>query len=280
MKTINEVLNTGIGTEGQLLIPRKMHDQIIGEVEKRLIPRSEAALYIGPSGIPGSSYDVDFEDEDSLNIRMVGEGSEFIIANSEYTSTNYKPLKYGIAIRITREMMEDSKWDLLARNIKTTGKRISENENRLVITALDGAANTIAGGATVTLGNMTRGMQYIEDADMEATTIIVGNEVMTDIRNIDTFVEVNKSGSNEMLTRGTKGILLGMKVVRVSTNAGMTTTSAYIIDNEEAYIIIEKRPVSIEGFKLEIFDMEGAVVSQRITAGLLKSAAVCKITSS
>ena len=176
--------------------------------------------------------------------------------------------------------MEDAKWDLLARNIRLAGKRMAENENRLTINALDGAANTVSGGAAVTIGNITRAQQYLEDEDFEPMSMFVGNEIMNDLRNIDTFVEADKSGSTEMLDTAFRGIILGMRVFRVYKNAGMTTTSAYVTDKDEAYIIVEKRTITVEGFKLETFDMEGAVVSQRITVGLLKSGAVAKITTS
>ena len=86
-------------------------------------------------------------------------------------------------IRITRELLEDAKWNLLQHNIMTAGKRIAENENSLVITALDNAANTVSGGASITIANVTRAMQHLEDADFTATTLFVGMEVLNDLRN-------------------------------------------------------------------------------------------------
>ena len=157
---------------------------------------------------------------------------------------------------------------------------IIKSRDTFFITALDSAANTVAGGASLTVGNITRAIQHLSDADMDATTFAVGNEVMNDLQNISLFTQVNESGSDEMLRTATKGIIYGMKVVQVSTNAGMTSTSSYVFDNSEAYIIVEKRPITVEGFKLETFDMEGAVVSQRIAVGILKTIAVAKITTS
>ncbi len=279
-KYVNEFLQTADGTEGSLLIPKKIYDTLITEVEKMLLPRSEAALYFGPNQIPGSSLDVNLETPDSLAVRELGEGGELPMDISAYTDVNVKPVKYGVALRITREMMEDSKWNMLAMNVKTAGKRLAENENSLVITELDTAANTVAGGAAVTIANITRAMQYIEDADYDPTTYAVGMEVANDIRNIDTFAEVNKSGSNQMLQKGFIGIIYGMKVYKVSTNAGMTTTSSYVWDNEQAYCIAEKRPVTLENFKLPLFDSVGTCLTQRIRVKALRTPAMAKITSS
>ena len=198
---------------------------------------------------------------------------------SAYTSTNVKPVKYGVALRLTKEMLEDGKWNLMSHNVKLAGKRLAENENGLVIGQLDTAASTVSGGAAVTIANITRAMQYGEDADFDATTFAVGMEVANDVRNIDTFTEVNKSGSNEMLSKGFIGIIYGMKVYKVSTNAGMTTTSSYVWDNSQAYCIAEKGPISLENFKLPLFDSEGACITQRIKVKALRTSAMAKITS-
>ena len=281
-KYVQELLNTGVGTEGQLLIPRKIHDVLIEESQKALIPRSEAAIYVGPGMIPGSSYDIDLESENHVKVRLVAEGAEIFLDNDEYTSINVKPKKYGIGIRITREMQEDAKWPLLERNIRKAGVKFAENETALIITALDGAANTVSGGAAITIANITRAMQYLEDADKSPTTIFVGNEVLNDLRNIDTFVEAQKVGNTDMLSKGFLGTIYGLNVIRFSTNAAPTTTYAkyaYVTDKANAYAIVEKRPVTVENFTLPDFDMSGASVTQRIAVSVLRSNAIAKITT-
>ncbi len=279
-KYVNEFLQTADGTEGSLLIPKKIYDTLIDEVVKMLLPRSEAAFYLGPTQIPGSSIDIDLVTPDSLAVRELGEGGEVPMDISAYTSTNVKPVKYGVALRITKEMMEDSKWNLMSHNVKLAGKRLGENENSLVITELDTGANTVQGGAAVTIANITRAMQHVEDADYDPSTFAVGMEVANDVRNIDTFAEANKFGSNEMLSKGFIGVIYGMKVYKISSNAGMTTTSAYVWDNSQAYCIAEKRPVSLENFKLPLFDSDGACITQRIRVKALRTSAIAKILSS
>jgi HK97 family phage major capsid protein len=280
MNNIQEYLNTGLGTEGQLLIPRKIADTIIAEVEKALIPRSESAIFFGPGDIPGSSIDVDLETANTMDVREVPEGGEVPLDLNEYTSTNIKPLKYGVAIRITREMLEDAKWNLLQRNVSTAGKRFAENENSLIITQLDTAANTVSGGAAITIANIARAMQYLDDADFNPTSFFIGMEVLNDLRNIDTFVEANKVGNTDMLSKGFLGTIFGLNVMRVSTNAGMTATSSFVTDRAEAYAIAEKRPISVENFDLATYDMEGAVVTHRFAAKALRTSAIAKITTS
>lgn len=279
LKYVQELMGTGLGTQGQLLIPRKIYDTLIEDLDRAVIPRSEAAIYLGPSQIPGSSVDIDLISVNTMKVREIAEGGEISIHPEEYTNVNLKPVKYGVAIRITRELMEDSKWDLLAHNVKTAGRRLAENENSLVITALDGAANTVTGGATIVISNITRAMQYLEDSDFQPTTFAVGMEVLNDLRNLDTFVEFDKVGNTEMLTKGFLGNIYGLNVFKVSTNAGMTTTSSYVFDKSHAYAIAEKRPVTVENFELPAFDMSAASITQRITVTALRTSAIAKITT-
>ena len=280
-KFLKEYLHTGLGTEGSLLIPRKIYPTLIEESIKMLIPRELASLYIGPDQIPGSSIDINREVENKMDVRQVAEGAEIPLDQTEYNNLNVKPIKYGVAVRITREMLEDANFNLLDHNIRVAGRRFAENENSVIITnALDSAANTVSGGAAITIANITRAIQYLEDADKVATDLIIGFEVLNDLRNIDTFVEANKVGNTEMLQRGFIGTIYGLNVVRVSTNAGMTTTTAYVIDRNYAYVIVEKRPLTIENFELPTFDMSGAVLTQRFDVQPLRTNAIAKITTS
>jgi len=282
MKYVKELLSTDIATEGSLLIPKKIHDKLVEEVTKRLIPRTEAALVIGPSQVPGSSIDVDREDPNTLDIREIAEAADISLDNQTYDSVNIKPKKYGVGIRITNEMLEDGKWNLLERNIVTAAKRFAENETNLVILQLDSAATTNTGGAAYTIADLTTQMQDLEDEDYIPTTMLCGNEVIHDLRNIDTFVEADKLGNREMLETGFIGRIYGLNVLKFSTNAAPSTTYskyAYVFDKSEAYYIVEKRPLTVEKFDLYSNDMSAAVLTQRIAVQIIRTQAVSKTTT-
>jgi len=70
-----------------------------------------------------------------------------------------------------------------------------------------------------------------------------------------------------------------MNVMRVSTNAGMTTTSSYVTDKMHAYVITEKRTLTVEGFDLPNFDMSAAAVTHRLKVRHLRADAIAKITT-
>lgn len=279
MAKIQELLTRSAGTEGSLLIEKKIYGKLIEAVEKKRIGRDLAALYNGPTDIPGSSIDIDFEDKDSMAVAKVAEGAAVPIDVQSYTSINLRPVKYGVRPLITKEMMEDGKWNLMMRNVAAAGKKMAENEDTLIVAALDTASNTVSGGAAITIANITRAIQYLEDEDFEATDLIIGPEVANDLRNIGLLVKANESGSTEMLKKGYMGVLFNMNVHVVSGNI-MTSTNAYVIDRNEAFTIAEKRPVTVEEYDDKTHDLSGAVVTQRVVVSALKSDAICKITTS
>jgi len=75
-KKLNEYISTADGTAGTLLIPKLIMPALIEEVEKTLVPREMAAQVWGPGQIKGSSFTVNLETPNTLDVREVGEGAE------------------------------------------------------------------------------------------------------------------------------------------------------------------------------------------------------------
>ena len=283
-KKIQEYISTGDGLAGTLLIPKLIMPTLIEETDKNLLDRGLAAFVVSPAMIKGNTFEINLETPDTGQVREVAEGAEVILDAQAYETVTFTPVKYGMAIRITREMMEDSQFELLQRNIRMAGRRFAENETKLILEQLEGANSTTSGGAAITIANITESMFDVEDADFIPTDFIVGNEVVQDLRNIDTFAEADKWGDATSFNRtGWIGRLYGMNVHRFSTQAAPATTfrrNGYILDRSEAYAIAVKRDISVENFTLPSYDMEGAVITQRIVVNLLRSKAVSRITTS
>lgn len=280
---IQEYITTADGTSGTLLIPKIIMPMLVEEQAKALIPRELAAQLIRPAQFPGSTMTQNLITPNTGIIRVVGEGAAVPLSNLDFSTVTYTPLKYGIALRITREMQEDAQFNLLEENIRMTGRRIAENENKLILTALDGAGNTVSGGAAITIANLTQGILNLHNSDFIPTDLIIGYEVLSDLQNIDTFVEFQKVGNTQMLNQGYIGNIFGMNVVMFSTNAAPSATYAkyaYIIDRSKAYSIALKRDMTAEPVTLPTYDAEGVVVTQRIDVKLLRANAVCAITTS
>lgn len=283
-KKINEYIDRGDGTEGTLLIPKLIMPELIREVEKALIPREMAKRVWGPGELrnQGSTFTVNLESPNTMDLRAVSEGAEVPLDNVDFETVTFTPVKYGVAIRITREMIEDSQFDLKSINIDAAGRRFAENETNLVIGQLDQANATVAGGAAITVANIAEAMYNVENNDYRPSDYLVGNAVAQDLRNISTFVNANEAGNTDMMQRGFIGTIFGMNVARYSTNAGANAvaTSSYVFDRSQAYGIAIKRDITMEGVTLPTYDMEGAVLTQRIDVKVFRTKAISKITTS
>lgn len=286
MNRIQEYITRDTGVAGTLLVPKLIFPVLVDEVDKNLLPKELAAIYQTPAQTAnqGRSWTINLIKPDSMDVREVSEGAEIPMDALEYdTSVTIEPVKYGIAIRITREMMEDGQFDLFQRHLQYAGKRFAEKETELIISELHSTTNAVTGGAAITIANIAEGMNYLERYDYTPTDMLVGDEVLQDLRNIDTFVEVDKSGNSDMIKTGFLGTIFGLNVVKFSRNATATPTTyckyAYIIDRANAYVVSYKRDLTIENFDLPTYDMQGAAITMRMDVEYLRDYATCEITT-
>lgn len=266
-----------------ILIPKQLMGTLFAKVKPKLIWRGLAAMVIGPSSIPGSSIDIDMQKAgNNLYIKEVYEGSEIPLQSDEYETFNVKPLKYGVRINITREMIEDSKFAIMEKNIMEAGFQMARNEESLILSTLDTgyAANStehlVSGGAAITIANIVTAMKFLREDHHTPTDFIIGVEVESDIRQIDTFVEADKAGVTDP-SQSLIGRIFGMNVW-VSTN--MTATSSYVIDRGYAFLVAEKRPLTLERWDDFVRDGRQASLTQRFAARYWYKEAIAKITTS
>jgi len=285
-KRIQQYITRDTGVAGTLLIPKLIMPTLVDEVDKHLLPREIIAIFQTPAqcASQGRSWTINLIKPNSMDVRLVGEGAEIPMDALEYdTSVTIEPVKYGVAIRITREMMEDSQFDMLQRHLKYAGKRFAEKETELIITELNSTTNAVTGGAAVTIANIAEGMNYLERYDYTPSDFLIGDNILQDLRNIDTFVEADKAGNTDMLKRGFQGNIFGMNVKRFSRNATATPSTyckyGYIIDRNHALVVAYKRDITIENFDLPTFDMQGAAITMRIDVEYLRDYATCEITT-
>lgn len=266
------------------MIPRTLLPEVMNAVRKKLILRGLAARVFGPSSIPGRTLvlplQAEFTSSNSLAVNRVGEGGEIPLVQSEWTSLTLTPVKYGARIGVSKEMMEDGIVDLLSYHAELAGYEFADNEESLIVAQLDAAAtassNTVANSnATLPISDITESMQQLESGNYRCSHMIVGAEIANDLRNIDTFVEADKSGVMNP-TMPLIGKIFGMQVL-VSNN--ISAKLAYIIDASHAFVIAEKRPLTVERYADIARDTGFVVVTQRFAASYLRPGAVSEITT-
>ena len=275
------VLSTGSTSTGSsVLAPTMVYKTIMEAVRKGLVFRNLAATIIPPAQIPGSAIKVSLQDVDSITVHAVAEGAEIPYDHENYTQRTLTPVKYGVNVGITREMVEDSQFAVALLNASSAGYALADKEDSLVVTELS-SASTAAGhdvansNATLPITDITQAIQNLESDGYTATHMVIGVEVANDIRNIDTFTEADKAGINDP-SRALIGTIFGMNVV-VSRN--VSAKLAYVIDANKAFAIAEKRPVTLENYDDHSRDMRHVVATMRLAAGYLFAEAVSEITT-
>jgi len=274
----------GSGTTSYL-IPRTLLGEVINAVRKKLLLRGLAARVFGPTAIAGRTLVLPLQAEiadatTALPIQQVGEGGEIPLGQSEWTSLTLTPVKYGARIGVSREMDEDGILDLLSYHAELAGYEFADNEESLIVSQLNTGAssssNEVANSnATLPITDITRAMQYLEAQNYTPTHMIVGVEVANDLRNIEEFNTMKDSGSNPK-TQRMVGSIFGMNVI-VSNN--VSSVLAYVIDASHAFVIAEKRPLTVERYSDFARDTGFVVITQRVSVGVLRAEAIAEITT-
>jgi len=274
--------STAGSSTGSYLVPRTLLGEVMNAVRKKLVLRAMAARVFGPGQIPGRTLVIPLQTDNSslMLVEEVHEGAEFPLTQTIFSNLTLTPLKYGARIGFTKEMLEDGIVDLASYHAELAGYEFADNEEALIVAQLNAASNAASNdvansNATLPISDITKAMQNLEENNYMPSDMIVGVEVANDLRNIDTFVENDKSGVNDP-TKSLIGKIFGMNVV-VSNN--VSALLAYVIDRNHAFVIAEKRPLSIENYKDWSRDTEFVVASQRIAIAALRNKAVSEITT-
>jgi len=290
----SQILNTGSAdfarasansASTSYLIPRTLLPSVMNAVRKKLILRGLAARVFGPSSIPGRTLVIPMQSEITSNtalpVDLTGEGAEIAMGQTQFESLTLTPVKYAIRVGVTKEMMEDGIMDLISYHSELAGYEFADNEEALIVSQLDAAdtasSNSVANSnATLPISDITEAMQNLEASNYNPTHMIVGAEVANDLRNIDTFNEAQRTGGASAVNQRLVGSIFGMKVI-VSNN--VSAKLAYVIDANHAFVIAEKRPITVERYTDYARDSGFLVVTQRLAVSYLRSKAVSEITT-
>jgi HK97 family phage major capsid protein len=253
-------------------------------VRKNLFLRGLAARVFGPSAIPGRTLvlpmQVELGSTNAIGVERVAEFGEAPLGQTQFTSITFTPVKYMCRVGVSVEMQEDGILDLLDYHAELAGYEFADNEESLIISALDTASSAAShdvanSNATIAITDITSARGLLRADNYTPTHMIIGTEVEEDLLNIDSFQEADKSGVNNP-TMGVLGTIFQMKVL-VSHNVGAKL--AYVIDARHAFAIAEKRPVTIKRYDEPQRDAGFLVVSQRLAVSALRNNAVAEITT-
>mgnify|MGYP001600761707 CR=1 FL=1 len=265
-RLLEDILTRGSAPE-QILTD--IYRTVSESVRTKLIGTNLVAMRLGPGDIPGTTLDIVHQTRNSLAVHLVVEGAEIPISTEDTYRYQVRPRKWATRPLVTREMVEDSLFAVMERQLKEAGYQMARNLDRniLLLALRQGSGNTVTGLAAITVANIATAIQNLETNDYVFTDMGVGAAVANDLRNIDTFVEANKAGVNDP-SKSLIGTIFGGKVHQtnnLTSNEGGATnaTDAVCLDRDWAMVFAEKRPLTVDRYNDVTRQLEGIVLSAR-----------------
>jgi len=137
-------------------------------------------------------------------------------------------------------------------------------------------------GTEMSIYDIANMMKVIEEDDYIPNVLVIHPTQTAELRQIDTFVEADKVGSDIAFQKGFVGKIFGMDVIR-TTKAWVDQTSsqyAWCLDAPQAGVLVVRRPLTMRAFEIPERDSVAAAVSFREEAGVLVAKAGAKLTIS
>lgn len=285
MKTIQELADEGV-------LFKSAEAELVKQQLFEIIKEASVATRIGRQLVDiinmreGSTLDFILADKDSMQVVEVGEGAEIPLKTEAYTKLQVTPLIYGVRIAVTNRMIEDANWDIIQRNLATAGRKMGEKEDELILGSFDNSTDGFpsqsghsitTSGTELAIADIATGMAHVEEHDYHPNVMVLSEKQVSELRQIDTFVEADKVGDRRVFENGFVGKIFGMETV---ISSAVSDDSAYILDSKEAGVLVLRRPLTVERLADPLRDLTNAVVTQRMSAKVLRAMAGVKITVS
>lgn len=287
--TLDEI-NSAIRRDSQkLLIPEVINENILTVAEEARIARSLCQQV---------SIDTDsttWLKERGFEAVQIAEGSEIPARKGTYEKFTLTVGKTGVRPHITNEMVEDSRWDVIRRNLDMATLAMARLEDRITMNAMiQGVPNGSAMAAGVGGIGEVIPNHYIQmgDAPTEGTlawksvalgiallrmeqhapdTLLIHPYQMIDLMTGEgDFIGANERAYltlpetvRSSMQNGTVGSIGGMRVV---VSANMTPGYALMFDSSQFAVFVERRPLTVDNYTDILRDMQGIVLTQRYTA--------------
>lgn len=260
------------GVQASGLIPTEVYATVIEGSEPAKCMRNVLPIYtmtkkveVVPLGITGT-----YAPE-------IVEGTEITMNEERPTLLTFTAKKYGGRPMITREMVNDCTYDVIARNINKQGLRIENTLNQLALSAVleaSGTASDCGGSGATPLAFTAAAVGGVVNKGFQATDIIYHPTMYGAI--LSAFTSLSTNTGDAIVRTGKLGPMFGCN----SWVCGVTDTSstyvwgwgtdnyvgALVIDRNAAGGIGMREDIMIENYRDPVRDLVGMNVLARFDA--------------
>ena len=283
LREVDDVLTRDVA---RIMIPEIINEQIQTKVEEKRIGRNLVrTMRVGsPTFI--------WMEEGKFQAERVSEGAEIPKKHLTWKTHSASVFKTGVSCAITREMVQDSRIDMIARHIDHAAIAMARYEDWAIFLTLNaGVPNNTAinddgeggigtevvnhrykmgpndTGNALTWPAISKILVLARQENVELNTMVINPIQMHDIMIQEQFIGATEKTwltLPESLTRamstGTIGNFGGMNVV-VSNN--QPAGQCLMFDREVYGVLAERIPVSIDKYEDVLKQIEGVALSQR-----------------
>jgi HK97 family phage major capsid protein len=185
----------------------------------------------------------------------------------------------------TREFLEDATWNVMDNMVTKVGRALGLQETNDIIALYGAIADAdLAGGAPINGNNAVlswSGLLSLHNAvrngNWRPTVLAVSETQLHQLLNDDKFVHAQYLPSSETdIEQGSIGSVLGM---RVQASTLVPNGTAYAIDTRIASAMLLRRDITVEDWEDVKTGKYGVRATTRFGIGILRSAAVAKMTN-
>lgn len=307
MRQLRKLIQIGSASNTDMLIPEVLHGAAIKAVDAKLVLQKLPGFWVDNDLLRGGDTKTyQFDLEDTMDADLVSPGAQIPESEEPYTSEiTLKVRKIGIRPLITREMIEDGRFDEAARQMnratfkmarlvdRACGRGMTQESGAFPASGANSArliermAAVKASGFTMPDDLLTL-VGAIEKNEGRATDIIMHPNYYVGIRATDWFApsikplqEGNAGFAND---NGLVGTAYGLRWWQSNNLAysGSTLTGSGVAIVWDAgqmpFAFLNKRPLTIKTITNDERDIEGFAFTQRFNVMNVQPSAVAWIT--
>lgn len=217
------------------------------------------------------------------------EATEIPIAGEKYDYIDVNMRKIGIRPQITRDMVEDAQWDVVARQLSEGGRAMAQKENELGIALLNtlaSSSNNYQGYGTSVNSATSGSTVYVDIVNLIAAirgqnafpdTLFVNPTEEGSLLKDDKFIHAFYFGGLMKKALGPQEYFGQMIGFRTLTSTLETAGTPIMLDTARSAGFVIRRDVTVEHLIDPIKDLSGAAFTSRINLGVCRHLAIAQL---
>jgi len=218
----------------------------------------------------------------------VAEGAEIPIDVQDYTYRDFTIRKYGVRPLITKEMVEDGLYDVVALEVQKAGARIENKINQAALSAIlqnSGNSADCGGSGGTPVAKLAEAIAANQTDGYNSNCIILHPGMVGAV--MSAFTSVATSIGDAITRGGMVGTLLGCPIYTTGvTDESATYTWGWgvndyigglVINRENAGAIAMRRDITVQRYEDPIRDLVGMGVTARFGCNYFFADAIARV---